>query len=129
MTTRPRRIGTRTLSTTAEPTEPVAPAADPPPPPPPPTERPRPRRTPTRRRWDQLERKEVRFRDDQVEALARLTRNLSRKARRARSGDDRPERITDNTLIRVAVDLLLDRADRLDGATEAELRRSVGLTS
>lgn len=68
-----------------------------------------------------LVRKEARLRDDQIEALAARARRLSR----ARTGTD--VRITDNTLIRVAVDLLLDRADRLQGNTEAELRKSVGL--
>jgi len=48
-----------------------------------------------------------------------LTRNLNR-ARRGRG-----ERITDNTLIRVAIDVLLQDADRLAGATEAELLSSV----
>jgi hypothetical protein len=36
-----------------------------------------------------------------------------------------PERITENTLIRVAVDLLLARARKLHGLTEDELRKSV----
>lgn len=35
------------------------------------------------------------------------------------------ERITDNTLIRVAVDLLLARAGELNGTTEDSLRQSV----
>jgi hypothetical protein len=37
------------------------------------------------------------------------------------------ERITQNTLIRVAVALLLSRTGDLAGTTEEELRRSVGL--
>ena len=37
------------------------------------------------------------------------------------------ERITDHTLIRIAVDLLLADPGRLQGSTEAELRNSVGL--
>jgi hypothetical protein len=77
-------------------------------------------------RW--LERKEVRFRDVQVDTLARAARSLSRKARPTRPRDGEPERITDNTLIRVAVDLLLTKSDQLNGTTEAELRRSVGLS-
>ncbi len=35
------------------------------------------------------------------------------------------ERITENTLIRVAIDLLLAHADELRGSTEDELRESV----
>lgn len=37
----------------------------------------------------------------------------------------RTERLTDNTVIRVALDLLLEHADQLDGDTEDELRNSV----
>ena len=66
-----------------------------------------------------LTRKEVRFRDDQLEALDRVARRLVR----ARKGGG--ERITENTLVRVAVDLLLARADDLAGTTEAELLRSL----
>jgi len=66
-----------------------------------------------------MERKEARIRLDQADALAQLTRRLNR----ARGGGG--ERITDNTLIRVAVDLLLARSDRLGGATEDELRESL----
>ncbi len=72
-------------------------------------------------RYLQLERKELRIRLDQADDLARLTRRLNRA--RGRTG----ERITDNTLIRVAVDLLLTRSDRLSGATEMKLRNSVTL--
>ena len=64
----------------------------------------------------QLTRKEVRFHDDQLEALDRLARRLQRE-RRGKPGD----RITENTLVRVAVAALLERADELTGATEAEL--------
>lgn len=70
-------------------------------------------------RYLQLVRKEARLRTDQVDALAQLRRRLSR--RRA----NRDEVLTDNTLIRVAVDLLLAQSDRLHGDTESELRRSV----
>jgi hypothetical protein len=66
-----------------------------------------------------LVRKEARLRADQVDALAQLRRRLSR--RRA----NRDEVLTDNTLIRVAVDLLLNQADQLRGDTESELRNSV----
>lgn len=68
-----------------------------------------------------LERKETRLREDQIEALSALRRRLSRRR------NNRDQVLTDNTLIRVAVDLLLAGADRLRGDTEAELRKSVGL--
>ncbi len=70
-------------------------------------------------RYLQMERKELRLRVDQADELGRLTRRLNRA--RAKSG----ERITDNTLIRVAIDLLLQRSDRLAGTTEDELRDSL----
>lgn len=70
-------------------------------------------------KWKGLERKELRLRADQLDELARLRRTLNRQ----RAGDG--ERITENTLIRVAVDLLLSRVGDLHGATENELRKSV----
>ena len=72
-------------------------------------------------RWRRLVRKEARLRGDQAEALARLRRQITA----ART--DRSEVITDNTLIRVAVDLLLARADDLTGDTEDALRTALGL--
>lgn len=72
-------------------------------------------------RYDQLERKEARLRPDQYGRLSGISRNLNR----TRAGQG--ERITENTLIRVAIDLLLQREADLAGATEAELRRSMGL--
>lgn len=65
-----------------------------------------------------LERKDVRLRDDQVEQLRSLAKRLSR----ART--DRSERITENTLVRVAVDMLFARGDALRGDTEEQLRKS-----
>jgi len=70
-------------------------------------------------KWQRLERKELRLRADQLDELARLRRALNRQ----RGGEG--ERITENTLIRVAVDVLLGRAGRLRGTTEDELRKSV----
>jgi len=70
-------------------------------------------------KWMRLERKELRLRADQLDELARLRRGLNRQ----RGGEG--ERITENTLIRVAVDLLLARAGDLHGLTEDELRKSV----
>jgi len=72
-------------------------------------------------RYLQMERKEARIRLDQADALAQLTRRLNR----ARSGGG--ERITDNTLIRVAIDVLLAKSDRLIGTTEKELWKSLNL--
>jgi len=76
-------------------------------------------------RYLQLIRKESRLRQDQADQLSREVRriNQGRQGRHGAVG----ERITDNTLIRVAVDLLLARAGELTGTTEDELRRSVGL--
>ena len=68
-----------------------------------------------------FERKETRVRDDQYEALTLNARRLSKL--RAPGN----ERITENTLIRVAIDMLLARMDDLRGDTDADLRRSVGL--
>ncbi len=72
-------------------------------------------------RYDQLERKETRLRPDQYNRLSGISRSLNR----ARAGAG--ERITENTLIRVAIDLLLQREADLAGSTETELRRSMGL--
>lgn len=70
-------------------------------------------------KWQRMVRKEARIRADQADELTRLCRRLS--SHRA----DRTERLTDNTVIRVALDLLLEHADQLDGDTEDELRNSV----
>ena len=74
-------------------------------------------------RYLQLTRKEARIRKDQASQLAEQVRRLN-QARVYREGTV-GERITDNTLIRVAVDLLLARVDSLSGSTEDELRHSV----
>lgn len=66
-----------------------------------------------------LSRKDARIRDDQVTALTALADVVMRRRR------FKGERITENTLIRVAIDLLLTHADRLRGSTEDELRNSV----
>lgn len=68
-----------------------------------------------------LVRKEARLREDQLEELTKLTRFLNRQ----RKGTG--ERITENTLIRVAVDLLLSQSDKLRGDTEQELKTALGL--
>jgi hypothetical protein len=65
-------------------------------------------------------RKETRLREDQIDALAIKARQINRN-----KTDTGLERITDNTLIRIAVDLLLEQKDKLWGNTEEELRNSV----
>ncbi|KUL73975.1 hypothetical protein ADL34_19090 [Streptomyces sp. NRRL WC-3605] len=67
-----------------------------------------------------MERKEARLRSDQLTELAELRRHVSSRRR------DKSEIITDNTLIRVAVDLLLQgHSHRLHGDTEEALLQSV----
>lgn len=66
-----------------------------------------------------LTRKETRVREDQYAELTALARSLMRDR------VSRRERITENTLIRVAIDLLLAHRDQLRGSHEDELRRSV----
>ena len=72
-------------------------------------------------RYLSLLRKEARLREDQVVALGRLARRLNR-AKRAPSAT---ERITENTLIRIAVDALLANEPHLSGESEDELRRAM----
>ncbi len=70
-----------------------------------------------------LERKEARLRGDQVDSLASLARRVNRR-KPSRGG----ERITENTLIRVAVDWLLSQEDNVGGSTEEEIRRGLGVS-
>lgn len=70
-------------------------------------------------KFARLTRKDTRIRADQDAALTALARTVMR--RRVR----KVERITENTLIRIAIDLLLAHADDLRGSTEEELRKSV----
>lgn len=68
--------------------------------------------------------KTARLRADQVTALGELTLQLQAARQR------KDERITDNTLLRLAVDLLVEKhRNELKGSTEDELRSSLGLTS
>lgn len=69
-----------------------------------------------------LVRKEARLRADQIDRLTAIARQLNRQ-----KIEGEGERLTENTLIRIAVDLLFVQADRLTGATEAELLASLGL--
>ena len=78
-------------------------------------------RTPGLPKYKRLERKDVLLWPDQLGELAVTRRMLNR--RRGSAG----ERITENTLIRVAVALLLSRSGELAGTTEEELRASLGL--
>jgi hypothetical protein len=71
-----------------------------------------------RPRYLQMLRMEARLRPDQVEALAALRRRINA------SRVDKSERITDNTLLRVAVDLLIAHGDQLEGDNEDQLRDS-----
>jgi len=77
--------------------------------------------TPELPKYLRLERKELLIWPDQITQLSILARSLNRKRR----GEG--ERITTNTLIRVFVAAGLSRAGELAGATEDELRRSLGL--
>lgn len=69
-----------------------------------------------------LERKELYLRLDQIDELTSLRRRLNRMRGRGNG-----ERLTENTLIRVAVDLLLSQAGKLGGVDEEELKHSLGL--
>lgn len=97
-----------------EPAEAVEPAAAP---------AKKPRRPAKRRpgvKAQRLDRKEAQLRPDQLDDLTAVARRLNRAR-----GAGHPERLTENTLIRIGVDLLLAAADDLAGATEDELRESV----
>ncbi|WP_271395989.1 hypothetical protein [Neomicrococcus lactis] len=75
----------------------------------------------------QLKRREARIHEDQADELTLLTRQLN-LLRAHPDGTTVGERITDNTLIRLGIELLLERKHELSGATEEELARSLGLT-
>jgi len=64
-------------------------------------------------------RKETRLREDQQNQLTLQARRLNRAKRTAGA------RITENTLIRVAVDLFLAQADRAVGDDEDAIRKSI----
>lgn len=72
--------------------------------------------------YDKLEAKAARIHERQVTALADLARRLNKQ----RAGEG--HRITENTLIRLGIDLLLERSDDLTGTTEAELAASLKLS-
>lgn len=66
-----------------------------------------------------LERKETRLRVDQYQELTRHARRLNRA--KGTGGD----RITENTLIRIAIDLLVPLLDEASGQDETQIRESV----
>jgi hypothetical protein len=66
-----------------------------------------------------FERKETRLRADQYAGLTQEARRLNKA--KATGG----ERITENTLICIAIDLLFKRVEDLVSSTEGELRNSV----
>lgn len=68
-----------------------------------------------------LARKDVRMYEGQMEELTKLSRLLNKRRRGA------GERLTENTLIRLAIDLLLANKAHLRGITEEELRAKLGL--
>ncbi|MBT1607932.1 hypothetical protein NY542_00325 [Curtobacterium flaccumfaciens pv. betae] len=72
-------------------------------------------------KWLTFEPKPTRQRRDQLDWIEAKRKELN--ALRGRAG----ERLTDNTLIRVAIDLLIVNGERLQGTTEAELRASLGI--
>lgn len=72
-------------------------------------------------RWTNFEARSTRLREDQVDALADLGRRLKNNR------INKTERITESTLVRIAVDLLLAEQHRLVGDTEAELTASLGV--
>lgn len=74
-----------------------------------------------RAHYTELIRKELRLHPGQSAELTILTVTLH-NAKRGRG-----ERITDNTIMRIALDLLLERKHELKGTTEDELRASLGL--
>lgn len=79
---------------------------------------------PARPHYTQLLRKELRVFQDQAADLKMLTMHINSLKR---GSGERGERITDNTLVRCAIDLLFQRKDELVGSTEAELRKALGL--
>ena len=70
-------------------------------------------------RYQTFTRGEARLRPDQATDLMALRRRV------AANRTDKSERITDNTLIRLAVDLLLQNAGRIKGDTEEQMRRAL----
>lgn len=72
-------------------------------------------------KYERLDRKDVRIFPGQMEVLTRISKRLNK--RRQGAG----ERITENTLIRLAIDLLCEYAHHLEGIDEDQLRESLKL--
>jgi len=70
-------------------------------------------------RYKTFERTDARLRPDQVTAISALRKRV------AANRTDKGERITDNTMLRLAVDLLLAHADDIEGNTEEEMRSAL----
>lgn len=70
-------------------------------------------------RYKTFERSEARLRPDQVTDLDALRKRV------AANRTDKTERITNNTLLRLAVDFLLKHRDQITGNTEEEMRRAL----
>jgi hypothetical protein len=70
-------------------------------------------------KFARLTRKDTRIRADQDAALTALAKTVMRRR------TVKAERITENTLIRIAIDLLFVHAELLRGSTEEELRNSL----
>ena len=79
-------------------------------------------------KYARLARRDMLITSVQSTGLASLTAEVMSDPRRQQVASSERERITDATLVRIAIDLLLTRhgAD-LSGVTEDELRASVGL--
>jgi len=76
--------------------------------------------TPKEPLYLQLVRKETRLREEQYETLTEYARKLNRA-----KDSGSTERITENTLIRIAVDLLIPHLGNMRGNDESQLRNSV----
>ncbi|MGP5291664.1 hypothetical protein ACTXL6_16520 [Brachybacterium tyrofermentans] len=77
---------------------------------------------------DDLVRKEIRVRPEQVTALASLRRRINKARTAAEKGLDASEKspsMTDRILTRVALDYLLEHEDDLQGWTEQDLLTSL----
>lgn len=82
--------------------------------------------TPVVPKYLQLQRREARIHIDQADALTMVARRLNAE-RRMPNGSTVGERITDNTLIRVAIDMLLQHENEIRGVSEEEIARGLGL--
>lgn len=78
-------------------------------------------------RWDLLNRRIFSVAEPQVQELVELRKALMRLPARQRVLARDRERITESTLVRIGIDLVLRHRDQLEGVTEDELRASLGL--